>query len=145
MVSDKSYNLTNQSGTTKENSCEQNNQSNTSPREQSIHACFPGTCTYATFSCFPSVPVHLLANVVPYRHHTIRTSHGNYTGYDLDYFKLITETINGTYSIVEPRDSGWGTLSDNKTWDGVVAEIVSGRSDIALSDFTVDYERYQVI
>ena len=148
-----------QADSTSRQPCHQTKEPNPCTTMPSHHACDQSNltavqsrshpslhCPWDTRSCSldSPVPIHLLVSVVPNRHRTIRTPHGNYVGLDLDFLGLIAETIEGTYSILEPHDSGWGTLSSNRTWDGAMGEVVSGRSDVAIGDFTVDYARYQV-
>ncbi|XP_048236881.1 glutamate receptor ionotropic, kainate 5-like [Haliotis rufescens] len=99
---------------------------------------------------FPAVNVvaimkqdHLLqlmttSNTFIYKYVFNGTNH--YEGYAMEIFDTITEVLNLSYSITEPKDRSWG-LPVNGTYDGIVGELFRREVDLAVSDLIINEDR----
>ena len=55
------------------------------------------------------------------------------SGYLFELWRLVARQLQLSYRIVEPRTAGYGMLSSNGSWNGLMAELVEGRADLALT------------
>ena len=68
----------------------------------------------------------------------------NYWGYEIDLLVAMSETLNFTYTIVNPEDGKWGHIEADGTWSGLVAEAAFARVDFVICDIFLVYSRWQV-
>nr|XP_037875977.1 ionotropic receptor 25a isoform X3 [Bombyx mori] len=68
-----------------------------------------------------------------------------YEGYCVDLIQKLSEAMNFDYEIVSPRSGGFGRRLPNGSWDGVVGDLTTGETDIAVAALTMTAEREEVI
>ncbi|KAF0293650.1 Glutamate receptor [Amphibalanus amphitrite] len=66
-------------------------------------------------------------------------------GYLFQLWELVADQLQLNYTIVEPRTNGYGMLTANGSWTGVIAELVEGRADVALSLLSITPQREAVV
>ncbi|XP_075243101.1 glutamate receptor 1-like isoform X2 [Convolutriloba macropyga] len=52
---------------------------------------------------------------------------------------------NVTYDIKFVKDGGYGAMSENGTWNGMIGELLRGEADVALAPLTINSGRQQVV
>ena len=53
--------------------------------------------------------------------------------------------MNFTYTLTKPPDGAWGSIQPDGSWNGMVNMLAKQDIDIAVSPFTMTYERSAVI
>ena len=68
-------------------------------------------------------------------------------GLCFDILNMISEKYNMVYDFgpVDEDVSGFGSLSENGTWTGMVAAVLDGDADIAINEFTMSPQRSAVV
>ena len=62
-------------------------------------------------------------------------------GYCIDLLGKMATTMNFEYEIVPASGNIYGHAEDNRTWNGVIGDLVSGNIDIAVAALTIATER----
>ena len=78
------------------------------------------------------------------RHSEPNSTKFHYTGLFMDILSLLAESMNFTYTLVEPNDMQWGVI-DNGTWTGAVKMLYSGEADLAVGHFALNAARFSVV
>ena len=76
--------------------------------------------------------------------YTMKSStEGEYEGFAIDLMREISRLVgfNFTISIA----SGYGSIDADGNWNGMIAEILEGRADLAVGDITISYQREEVV
>ncbi|XP_041988810.1 ionotropic receptor 25a [Aricia agestis] len=68
-----------------------------------------------------------------------------YEGYCIDLIDKLAEELNIDYEIVTPKVGTFGRRLPNGSWDGVVGDLMTGETDIAVAALTMTAEREEVI
>ncbi|KAF0289712.1 Glutamate receptor 2 [Amphibalanus amphitrite] len=68
-----------------------------------------------------------------------------YSGYLIQLWQIVAEELGLRYRMVTPPTDGYGSLSSNGTWTGVVGDLAYGRADLALNMLTVTPGRVSVV
>ncbi|XP_059163144.1 glutamate receptor-like [Physella acuta] len=66
-------------------------------------------------------------------------------GFCIDLTIAVAKEINFDYVIKFVKDSNYGTLLKNGTWDGIVGELIRHEADMAIAPFTITADRSRVI
>ncbi|XP_050731798.1 glutamate receptor ionotropic, NMDA 2B-like [Eriocheir sinensis] len=66
------------------------------------------------------------------------------SGFCIDMLQKFSAELGFTYDLFRVEDGKWGTLEGFK-WNGMVAELINHRADMALSSFKINSERESVI
>ncbi|XP_045489738.1 ionotropic receptor 25a [Pieris rapae] len=95
---------------------------------------------------YPAVP-WTLPKLDPVTGDAMFTEEGQpmYEGYCVDLIEKIAEEMGFDYEIITPRTGDFGKRLPNGTWDGVVGDLMTGETDIAISALTMTAEREEVI
>merc|ERR1719323_176015 len=80
--------------------------------------------------------VYKIATVVqpPFVIEDASAPHG-YKGYVVDLLDSLAELMNFDYKLYEAPDKQWGRMNPDKTWNGVIRELIDGKADIAAGAF----------
>jgi len=70
---------------------------------------------------------------------------GKYEGYCVDLIEELKALMGFDYELYEAPDRKFGSMSEAGEWDGMVAELVNKKADIALGSLSVMSERESVI
>ena len=55
------------------------------------------------------------------------------------------KVLNFTIVLKTPDDQKWGTLADdNKTWNGMISELIDDKIDICTSGLSITFNRAEV-
>ncbi|XP_034837962.1 glutamate receptor ionotropic, kainate 2 [Maniola hyperantus] len=68
-----------------------------------------------------------------------------YEGYCIDLIDKIAETMGFDYEIVTPKSGSFGRRLPNGSWDGIVGDLTTGETDIAVAALTMTAEREEVV
>ncbi|CAK1554505.1 unnamed protein product [Leptosia nina] len=68
-----------------------------------------------------------------------------YEGYCIDLIDKIAEKMGFDYEIVTPKTGDFGKRLANGSWDGVVGDLMTGETDLAVSALIMTAEREEVI
>ncbi|XP_033150369.1 LOW QUALITY PROTEIN: ionotropic receptor 25a [Drosophila busckii] len=66
-------------------------------------------------------------------------------GYCIDFMKRLSEKLNFDYEIVAPQKGHMGERNELGEWDGVIGDLVSGETDIAIAALKMYSEREEVV
>lgn len=66
------------------------------------------------------------------------------SGFCIDLLQLFAEQIGFTYDLSRVSDGKWGTIHRGK-WNGLVAELVNRKVDMALSSLMINSEREEAV
>ncbi|XP_054715821.1 glutamate receptor ionotropic, kainate 2-like [Uloborus diversus] len=72
-------------------------------------------------------------------------SQEQYEGYCMDLLREMSRILGFRYELRLVRDGAYGTRNDRDQWNGMVRELIDREADLAVADFTITYEREQVI
>ncbi|CAG9859593.1 unnamed protein product [Phyllotreta striolata] len=72
------------------------------------------------------------------------TGEMKWTGYCVDFAEKIAEVMNFNFEIVEPKEGTFGEKV-NGVWNGVVGDLVSGRTDLAITALIMTADKEEVI
>lgn len=72
------------------------------------------------------------------------TDNDIYEGYCIDLIKEISQVLGFKYNIKLVDDHKYGSFSKGE-WNGMVRELMDGKSDLAVADLTINYEREAVV
>ena len=83
----------------------------------------------------------------PVTHETILGDDGNpiLHGYCIDFIQKLSEKLNFDYEIILPKHGTFGEILPTGKWDGLVGDLVSGQTDIAIAAMKMTSEREEVI
>ena len=73
-----------------------------------------------------------------------RNQFKNFWGYEKLMMDDAAKYMNFTYSIGNPPDRLWGSITETGQWNGFVLELVLGEVDFTISSNLVSYLREQV-
>ena len=63
-----------------------------------------------------------------------------------DPFTILQARLNFSIKAVSPTDGKWGALKDdNKTWSGMIGELIEGKADISTAGLSRSLERNDVV
>lgn len=68
-----------------------------------------------------------------------------YKGYCVDLLNALSELMHFDYEIYESPDGKYGQMSPDKSWNGVIRELIETNADIAIGALSVMAERETVI
>ncbi|XP_045456697.1 glutamate receptor ionotropic, kainate 5 [Melitaea cinxia] len=68
-----------------------------------------------------------------------------YEGYCIDLIDKIADEMGFDYEIVTPKSGTFGKRLPNGSWDGIVGDLMTGETDIAVAALTMTAEREEVI
>jgi len=68
-----------------------------------------------------------------------------YEGYCADLIEELTEIMDFEYEIYEAPDGKYGRMDDNEEWNGLIAELVNKKADMAVGALSVMAERENVV
>lgn len=67
-----------------------------------------------------------------------------FEGYNIDLISEVAKILGFNYTINPVGDGKYGSYnSKNKTWNGMIGELLSQKADLAVADLTITYEREQ--
>ncbi|XP_017869287.1 PREDICTED: uncharacterized protein LOC108617928 [Drosophila arizonae] len=66
-------------------------------------------------------------------------------GYCIDFIKRLAEKLNFDYEIVAPVQGHMGERNERGEWDGVIGDLVSGETDLAIAALKMYSEREEVV
>ena len=66
-----------------------------------------------------------------------------YEGFAVDLMDEISQLVGFNYTL--QLVSGYGALTDNGSWNGMIGEILADRADLAIADLTINAQREQVV
>ncbi|XP_033217570.1 ionotropic receptor 25a isoform X2 [Belonocnema kinseyi] len=77
----------------------------------------------------------------------VEDEHGKikWTGYCIDLIKKLAQDMDFTYDLVIPKDGEFGSKLKNGEWSGLVGDLATGETDIAVAALTMTSEREEVI
>ena len=55
--------------------------------------------------------------------------------------KYLQKVLNFTIVLKTPNEGTWGNLSDNKTWNGMILDLLNDEIDICTSGLTITFDR----
>ncbi|XP_038221120.1 ionotropic receptor 25a [Zerene cesonia] len=95
---------------------------------------------------YPAVP-WTLQKLDPETGQPMYTEEGEpvYYGYCVDLIEKIAEAMGFDYEIITPKVGDFGKRLSNGTWDGVVGDLMTGETDMAIAALTMTAEREEVI
>ncbi|XP_043228630.1 glutamate receptor 2-like [Amphibalanus amphitrite] len=95
----------------------------------------------------PDRPLRVLASHdPPYLYvHQLQNGSYHYEGYLFQLWEAITSELNLSYVMQPVVDLGYGSVTENGTWTGVVGELAYGRADVALTWLKMRSDRKTVI
>ncbi|KAG8177768.1 hypothetical protein JTE90_010346 [Oedothorax gibbosus] len=68
-----------------------------------------------------------------------------YEGYCVDLLKEMSKILGFKFELRLVRDGSYGTKDSRGIWNGMVRELIDKEADLAIADFTITYEREQVV
>ncbi|KAF0291455.1 Glutamate receptor 1 [Amphibalanus amphitrite] len=68
-----------------------------------------------------------------------------YSGYLFQLWQIVADELGLSYRMSAPLSPGYGSLSSNGTWTGVVGDLAYGRADVALTLLNPTPERAAVV
>nr|AMM70666.1 ionotropic receptor 8a [Heliconius melpomene rosina] len=71
--------------------------------------------------------------------------HPIYEGYCIDLIDKIAEAMDFDYEIVTPKTGTFGRRLPNGSWDGIIGDLMTGETDIAIAALTMTAEREEVV
>ena len=86
----------------------------------------------------------LMVTVLPISYE-VEKINNTYAGFLIDLLNIITDELNLTYTLIEPRDRQWGVQLENGSWTGLIRDLVDERADLALSELTNTKERLEYV
>ena len=87
---------------------------------------------------------HLVVTLLP-NSHEVKKINNTYGGLLIDALNIITDKLNLTYSLIEPKDRQWGMQLENGSWTGLIRDIIDERADLALSELSMTKERSKYV
>nr|QNL15109.1 ionotropic receptor 8a [Aulacocentrum confusum] len=77
----------------------------------------------------------------------MRDEKGNlmWEGYCIDFIQKLAEKMKFDYEIVNPKDNLFGEKLENGKWNGLIGDLTSGETDMAIGALTMTSEREEVI
>ncbi|RNA26254.1 glutamate receptor kainate 2-like isoform X1, partial [Brachionus plicatilis] len=69
---------------------------------------------------------------------------GKLQGFCIDILDEIANKMNFRYEIYKVADNQYGN-EENGSWNGMIKELVEKKADLAISAFTINYKRQQVV
>ena len=105
---------------------------------------------FGTSSCITLSSSHIVVTTVPYSYFVIprydnTTNRIVYSGLCFDIINYITNKYNLTYEVKQHHQYIWGMKLNNGEWNGMIGELVKGRSELAANDFTINYDRAEAV
>ena len=65
-----------------------------------------------------------------------------FEGYNVDLISEVASILGFNYTINLVADGNYGSYNEkNKTWNGMIGELLSQKADLAVADLTITYER----
>ena len=65
-----------------------------------------------------------------------------FEGYNVDLISEVASILGFNYTIKIVADGNYGSYNEkNKTWNGMIGELLSQKADLAVADLTITYER----
>ena len=74
-----------------------------------------------------------------------RVSHGPYGGFAVEVIDEISKKLGFSYELKLVSDNSYGGVNASGHWDGMIAEVISGKADMALADLTITTKRLEVV
>ncbi|KAF8794053.1 Glutamate receptor ionotropic like protein [Argiope bruennichi] len=68
-----------------------------------------------------------------------------YEGFCVDLLKEMSRILGFRYELRLVRDGSYGSRNTRGEWNGMVRELMDREADLAIADFTITYEREQVV
>lgn len=68
-----------------------------------------------------------------------------YQGYCVDLLKELAKMLHFTFEIYPSPDGLYGGETENGTWDGMIAELINKRADVAAAALTITESREKVV
>ncbi|GFR26889.1 glutamate receptor ionotropic, kainate 2 [Trichonephila clavata] len=68
-----------------------------------------------------------------------------YEGFCVDLLKEMSRILGFRYELRLVRDGSYGSRNSRGHWNGMVRELIDREADLAVADFTITYEREQVV
>ncbi|XP_013164224.1 PREDICTED: glutamate receptor ionotropic, kainate 5 [Papilio xuthus] len=68
-----------------------------------------------------------------------------YEGYCIDLIEKLSQTMDFDYEIVTPKSGDFGQKQRNGSWDGLIGDLMTGKTDIVVAALTMTAEREEVI
>ncbi|XP_032526298.2 ionotropic receptor 25a [Danaus plexippus] len=68
-----------------------------------------------------------------------------YEGYCIELINKIAEELGFDYEIVTPKIGTFGRRLPNGSWDGIIGDLMTGETDIAVAALTMTAEREEVV
>ena len=65
------------------------------------------------------------------RNYAAKTGNDRFEGFCVDLLKLIAQQVDFTYEILPVSDNMAGIMSPNRSWSGVMKQIVSGVNELS--------------
>ncbi|XP_057657197.1 uncharacterized protein LOC130894392 isoform X2 [Diorhabda carinulata] len=87
-----------------------------------------------------------VAHAIPWSYKELDPVTGKWiwTGYCIDFARKLAEILNFDYQLVEPKEGTFGKKI-NGVWNGVVGDLVSGRTDLAITTLIMTADKEEVI
>uniref|UniRef100_A0A0N5BKK9 PBPe domain-containing protein n=1 Tax=Strongyloides papillosus TaxID=174720 RepID=A0A0N5BKK9_STREA len=80
------------------------------------------------------------------KNHFELDKNSQFEGFCIDLLHQLSKDLGFTYTIHVVKDRKYGSdIYKNGTWDGIVGEILRGEADMAVSPFTVNFQRAQAL
>uniref|UniRef100_A0AC35TW41 PBPe domain-containing protein n=1 Tax=Rhabditophanes sp. KR3021 TaxID=114890 RepID=A0AC35TW41_9BILA len=80
------------------------------------------------------------------KNHFELDKNSQFEGFCIELLHELSRDLGFTYTISVVKDRRYGNdVYKNGTWDGIVGEILRGEADMAVSPFTVNFQRAQVV
>ena len=75
----------------------------------------------------------------------LRITHGLYFGFLVELIDGISKKLGFSYELKVVSDNKYGTVNASGHWNGMIAEVISGKADMALADLTITTKRLEVV
>ncbi|XP_074601075.1 glutamate receptor ionotropic, NMDA 2B-like isoform X2 [Brevipalpus obovatus] len=67
------------------------------------------------------------------------------TGFCIDLLEKFSKDLGFSYELYRVEDEAWGVLSVNRTWNGLVAELLDDKADIVVTSIKINSDRQAYI